>query len=89
MAGFNAEQGKGYMVNTTAEAYTATLPASPTVGKSVGFADYAKKFGTNALTISGNGKYIEGSGSPLILNTNGIGCILTYIDATRGWIVTG
>lgn len=89
MASFNAIQGKAYAVDTSTDVCTATLPVLPTVGLSVGFADYLNTFGSNALTISGNGKLIEGSGSPLILSTNGDSCVLTYIDETQGWIVTG
>jgi hypothetical protein len=89
MATFQAYQDRAYAVDTSGDAYIAYLPTAPTASRSIGFADYNNTFGTNALTIHAQTKKIEGSGSPLILNTSGDSCILTYIDETVGWIVTG
>ncbi len=56
---FTAVAGNGYYVNTTSAAITVTLPATPSVGNSIGIVDYAGTFDTNALTINPNGNKIE------------------------------
>ena len=80
--------GDGYPVNTTSGAITLTLPASPSAGNQVGLVDYAGTFGTNNLTINPNGLNINGSSSNQIVGINRTAIILTYVDATQGWLVT-
>jgi hypothetical protein len=46
---------QGYFINTTSNAITATLPASPTLGDFISFVDYAGTFDTNNLTVARNG----------------------------------
>lgn len=59
-ANFNAEAGFGYLA---AGAITATLPAEPTDGAEIDFADYSRAWGANGLVIVGNGKNINGAAS--------------------------
>ena len=49
------ESNKGYFINTTSNACTVTLPASPDVGDQVILLDYARTWDTNAITIDSNG----------------------------------
>jgi hypothetical protein len=53
--GFTAVAGEGYFCDTTSAAFTATLPAGPTLGDEISFIDYAGTFDTNNLTIAPNG----------------------------------
>jgi hypothetical protein len=51
---------QGYFINTSSNAITATLPASPTLGDFISFVDYAGTFDTNNLTVARNGNKIQG-----------------------------
>jgi hypothetical protein len=86
---FNAVAGKGYPVNTTGGAITATLPGSASTGDTIKFVDYSRTFSTNALTINQNSLKFQGNTSPNpIYNTTGQAITCTYIDSTQGWIPT-
>jgi len=86
--GFTAVKGNAYPCNTTAAAFTVTLPATPSAGDQVQVVDYAGTFDTNALTFNPNGNKIEGQTDDLRLTGEREGVILTYIDSTQGWIAT-
>jgi hypothetical protein len=80
--------GKGYPVNTTSGAITLNLPAG-VVGEQVAVVDYAGTFDTNALTISANSsEKIKGSTNDVIMETERQAGVLTYVDATQGWVLT-
>ncbi len=83
---FTAVAGKGYFVNTTSGAITATLPASPSAGDFVALKDYAATFATNNLTIGRNGSNIQGLAANSDLTTDRASVVLQYIDATKGWL---
>ena len=84
-----AVAGRGYWINTTSNACTVTLPASPNNGDTIILADYARKWGTNAVTINTNSLKFQGNTSPNpIYNTSGQSVTLVYSDATQGWIPT-
>jgi len=85
---FTASAGRAYPVNTTSAGITVTLPASPATGNQVQIVDYAGTADTNAVTINPNGNKIEGGTGNLGLNGEREGVILTYIDATQGWLAT-
>ena len=87
-SGFTAVSGEGYFCNTTAGAFTVTLPASPSAGDIVSVSDYAKTFDTENLTIGRNGSNIAGVAIDSTLSEEGIAITLVYADATKGWIVT-
>ncbi len=81
--------GRAYFINTTSNACTVTLPSgTPTAGAQVQLVDYAGTFDTNAVTINPNGNKIEGGTANLALTGEREGVILTYIDATQGWLAT-
>jgi hypothetical protein len=86
--GFTAVKGNLYPCNTTSAAFTVTLPASPSVGDQVAIVDYAGTFATNNITLSPNGLKINGSTDNRVLNTAREGVIITYIDATQGWVAS-
>ena len=83
---FTAVNGEGYFVDTSSGSVTANLPAG-SAGAIVAFADYAKTFDTNALTISPNGSdKIRGIAGGVSLTTEGQGTTIIFVDSTQGWI---
>ena len=86
--GFTAVSGEGYFCNTTAGAFTLTLPSSPSAGDIVAFKDYANTFDTNNLTIGRAGSNIGGVAVDGTIDSEGIAITLVYADATKGWLVT-
>jgi len=86
---FTAVAGKGYFVNTTGGAITATMPNPPSAGNIVAFKDYAGTFGTNNLTIDRNGHNIQGIPQDSEITTNRASVVLVYnADAVSGWLYT-
>ena len=86
-ATMTAVAGKGYPVNTTAQACTATLPAG-SVGDEVSFIDYARTFDTNNLTVaSDSSEKIYASTDDLTVSVEGAAFTLVYVDATQGWLL--
>jgi hypothetical protein len=82
---FTAVNTQGFFVDTNSGAITATLPAG-SAGAIISFQDYRNTFDTNALTISPNGsEKINGGEGDVVLNTEGEGLTLVYIDSTIGW----
>jgi hypothetical protein len=87
-SGFTAVAGEGYFLDTSSGTISVNLPAG-TAGAVVAFADYAKNFGTNNVTLVQNGSdKIGGSTANATLETDGISVTLVFIDSTKGWIVT-
>jgi len=88
-ADFIAASGKGYFVDTTGGAITATMPNPPSAGNIVAFKDYAGTFGTNNLTIDRNGHNIQGVPQDSLISTNRASVVLVYnADAVSGWLYT-
>ena len=82
---FSANPGIGYMVNTTSNEITITLPAG-VAGKRVAIQDYAGTFGTNKVIISSNGsEKIQGVTDNFQNATNNATINLLYQDTTKGW----
>jgi len=84
--GFTAVSGTGYFCNTDGGAFTATLPATPSAGDIVAFADYSGNFATETLTVGRNGSNIEGFALDGEMITNRESKTLVYVDGTQGWI---
>lgn len=63
---------------------TLTLPASPSVGDQVSFAN---RSGTTTPVIARNGSSIMGLAEDLTLDTSAAFGTLVYADATRGWVL--
>ena len=77
--------GTNYFVNTNGGGVTATLPASPNLGAKVTFFDVAKTFDSNALTVAGNGKLIQGDSNNLTVNTESAAFSLVFSGDSYGW----
>jgi hypothetical protein len=85
----SAVAGNGYWIDTTLNACTITLPGSASVGDQIIFVDYARNWGTNAITINTNSLNFQGNTSPNPeYNTNGQSVSIVYSGATQGWIPT-
>ena len=85
--GFTAVAGEGYFCNTTSAAFTATLPASPSLGDECTFVDYAGTFDTNNLTVGRNSEKINGSAADLTVSVERAAFTLVYTDGTQGWLL--
>ena len=84
-ATFTPANGEGYFCNTTSGGFTVNLPAG-SAGAIVSVQDYNNTFDTHSLTISPNGsEKINGGEGQIVLNTEGEGLTLVYIDGTVGW----
>jgi hypothetical protein len=84
-----AVASRGYWIDTSSNACTVTLPASAVNGDTIILADYARKWGTNAVTINTNSLNFQGNTTPNpVYNTSGQSVTLVYSGATLGWIPT-
>ena len=86
-AAISVTAGNGYFLNSTSNAITATLPASPTLGDEIAFADYAGTFDSNNLTVARNGKKIQGATADLTVSTERAAFTLVFTDDTQGWLL--
>ena len=82
-----AAAGQGLWLDTSSNAITLTLPASPSVGDQVIFTDYARNWGTNAVTLNLNSEKYQGNATPVpVYDTNGESVNIVYSGSTKGWI---
>ena len=82
-----AAAGQGLWLDTSSNAITLTLPASPSVGDQIIFTDYARNWDTNAVTLSLNGEKFQGNTSPNpVYDTQGESVDIVYSGSTKGWI---
>jgi hypothetical protein len=84
----SVDSGNGYWINTTSNACTVTLPASPELGDKISLVDYARTWATNNLIIDSNGNNFQGETDVFIVDysTAGQSITIVYSDATKGWI---
>ena len=82
------EAGRGYFINTTSNACTVTLPASPEVGDQIVLVDYARTWATNAVTLDSNGNNFQGEDDTYIVDYDTVGQSLNIVfsDSTKGWL---
>lgn len=60
-AAYTAVAGDRILADTSSAAFTVTLPASPSSGDEVWFADPGSNWAANNLTVNGNGNNIDGA----------------------------
>ena len=87
-AAFTAANGGVYLCNTSAAAFTMTLPASPQPGWLVTVYDYASTFDLNNLTVGRNGSNVLGQAEDYVLDQKNHGRTFRFADATKGWVVS-
>ena len=81
--GLTAVAGRGYFIDTTSGTVTVTLPASPKQGDVVQLKDYARTWGTNAVSIAST--TFDGVSNNPSFSTSGQTVTLVYMDGTKGW----
>jgi hypothetical protein len=81
-AAYTAVSGDRLAADTSGGVFTVTLPATPTAGNYVEFADGGGAFGVNNLTISRNGSTIMGLSEDMTLSTNNSSVGLVYNGTT-------
>jgi len=82
-----AAAGQGLWLDTSSNAITLTLPASPSVGDQLIFTDYARNWGTNAVTLNLNSEKFQGNTTPVpVYDTTGESVDIVYSGSTKGWI---
>jgi hypothetical protein len=74
--------GDRIAADTSGGVFTVTLPAAPTAGNYVEFADGGGAFRVNNLTISRNGSTIMDLSEDMTLSTNNISVGLVYTGTT-------
>ena len=82
---FTAAAGSYYIVNTTTDAVSCTLPLSPNIGDSIYFLDSLYTWTTNNFVIIGNGQNIEKQSDSVSMNISGISPTLVYAGGSSGW----
>jgi hypothetical protein len=87
-ANYTAANNQGVQTNTTAGAFTVTLPTSPSVGNIVIVIDALGTWGTNNLTVGRASQNIAGLAEDLVCDINGATVTLVYTGATYGWNVS-
>ena len=88
-ANFTATAGKRYPCNTTAGAFTMTLPNAPTLGDTVYFFDLKGTFYTNNLTVAraASAEDIMDLAESLICDVKNYSGGLMYVSAAEGWVL--
>lgn len=85
-ANYTAVAGDLVRVDSTAAAFTVTLPATPADGDRVALLDVTNKCGTNAVLIAAAGsKTVEFDATGLSANINGASVVLVYTNANSNW----
>ena len=80
-----AVKSNGYLCNTTASAFTVTLPAAPSAGDIVSIADGAGTFDLNNLTIGRNSLRIMGLEEDMVISDKNASISFVYASAALGW----
>ena len=87
-SGFSLAVNTKYLTDTTATAFSVTLPASPSTGQFVVLTDQTGQWATNNLTVGRNSKNIAGAAADLVCNVANAHVTLVWSgNATTGWLV--
>jgi len=77
--------GGNYLVDTSGAAVTLTLPATPSVNDTVKVADAKGTFGTNNLTVAGNGALVLRDAT-LVVDVSNAGLTFMF-NPTHKWVL--
>jgi hypothetical protein len=81
--------GERIFANSTAAAFTLTLPSTPADGATIQIIDVAGTFRTNNVTVARAGEKIQNLTEDLVLNLNNAAITLIYSGSTFGWVFIG
>ena len=84
---YTAVAGDNIFADTSAGAFTITLPSSPTQGDEVSFIDSEGTFDTNNLTVEPGSEKIMANtaGDEMVVDSNNAAFTLVYQDSDFGW----
>ena len=84
---YTAVAGDNIFADTSAGAFTITLPSSPTQGDEVSFIDSEGTFDTNNLTVEPGSEKIMANtaGDEMVVDSNNAAFTLVYQDSSFGW----
>ena len=82
---YNVNNYEGILADTLSGSFTVTLPATPTLGDTVGITDAKGNFGVNSLFVARNGSLIQGLANDLEIDVKDASFLLIYTGATTGW----
>jgi hypothetical protein len=85
-ANYTAVVGDRVFADTSAGAFTITLPAAPVQFDTIILTDIAESWPTNRLTVACNGKKIENAAEDLLCDVSAE-IVLRYEGETLGWRV--
>lgn len=85
-ANYAAVVGDRVFADTSAGAFTVTLPASPVQFDTIILTDISESWPSNRLTVARNGKKIENAAEDLLCDVSAE-IVLRYEGETRGWRV--
>lgn len=83
-ANYTAAAGDRILADTSAGAYTITLPLSPVMGSTITLTDITKSWPTRNLTIARNGQDINNVAENLICDVSAE-VVLRYEGVVHGW----
>ncbi len=84
-ANYTAVSGDMIFADSSTNAFTITLPATPAANAKVRIHDVASKWAANPVTVARNGSLIMGLTEDLLLNVKNATVDLVYSGATNGW----
>jgi hypothetical protein len=85
---FTAQTWTSYLIDTSAAAVTVTMPATPTAGDQISFCDLMGTFGTNNLTILGNGNNVLRSAAGGAIDSDNWNSSFLF-TTQEGWLAVG
>jgi hypothetical protein len=85
-ANYTANPGDRIIANTTAAAWTLTLPANPPAGVEISVLTFGAT--TNALAINPNGNKLNDSTSNASITANRSELRLVWVDTAIGWLMS-
>jgi hypothetical protein len=76
------------IVDCSGSALSLNMPGSPTLGDEVRVIDGTASAASNNITISGNGKKIQGDSSDFIIDINRAAVGFVFYNDSNGWLLT-
>ena len=80
--------GQRVFANTTAGAFTITLPATPADNATIAIADFASTWGSEPLIVGRNGLSIMGLEEDMELDSSSLSVTFTFVASTQDWRIT-